>query len=152
MTFYTYGYLTHQNYSGTALRIGLIIVLLLTAFFVLFRYLRNRTLVKYRDLSVILLMASALVIGFQFQSYSTLRANQSKTSTVVGVLKTVAKRNHVAPQNLQTNATAVNAQMLIRNAKTHQYYRVLYNSDSASFITEKLLVQMNQTKIKVVGD
>ncbi|WP_288700320.1 DUF3290 family protein [uncultured Secundilactobacillus sp.] len=152
MTFYTYKYLSNQNYSGTYLRIAIFSMLLIAAVIVLFLYYRHRSSVKYRDLAVIFLIGSLLMIGFQYQDYSFLKDSKNQSTAVVGVLREVASQNHVKVSHLQSDSTTATNGMLVRNIKSGQYYRVIFNSDQSGFITEKIQVQLNRNKINVVGE
>ncbi|WP_461244650.1 DUF3290 family protein [Secundilactobacillus muriivasis] len=151
MTFYTYTYLKDQNFTISYIRLTILTVLLIAAFIVFLRYFRNRTAVKYRDLTVIFLIASLLMIGFQFQNFSALKSSRNNNNNVLGILTKIGKRNHVSPKDLQTNTTTASDSMLVRNGKTHQYYRVLYNDDQSGFLTEKINLQLTNTQVKVMG-
>ncbi len=91
------------------------------------------------------------MIGFQFQNFSALKSTRNNSNNVLGILTKIGKRNHVSPENLQTNTTTASDSMLVRNSKTQQYYRVLYNDDQSGFIIEKINLQLTNTKVKVVG-
>lgn len=151
MTFYTYSYLKNQNFTTSYLRLAILTVLLIAAAVVFLKYFRDRTSVKYRDLLVIFLTGSLLLIGFQFQNFSILQNNKHNSNNVVGILQRIAKQNGVSPRDLQTNTTTASDQMLVRDSRQHRYYRVLYNDDQSGFITEKINVQLTKTKLKVVG-
>lgn len=151
MTFYTYTYLKNQNFTTSYIRLAILTLLLIAAAVVFLKYFRDRTSVKYRDLLVIFLTASLLLISFQFQNFSSLQSSQHNSSNVLGILNRIAKQNQVSPQYLQTNTTTASDQMLVRDSRHHQYYRVLYNDDQSGFMTEKINVQFTKTKLKVVG-
>ncbi|WP_203650456.1 DUF3290 family protein [Secundilactobacillus yichangensis] len=151
MTFYTYSYLKNQNFTTSYIRLAILTILLIAAVVVFLKYFRDRTSVKYRDLLVIFLTASLLLISFQFQNFSILQNNKHNSSNVLGILSRIAKQNHVSPRDLQTNTTTASDQMLVRDSQHHLYYRVLYNDDQSGFMTEKINVQLTKTKLKVVG-
>ena len=92
------------------------------------------------------------MIGFQYQDYSFLKDSKNQSTAVVGVLREVASQNHVKVSHLQSDSTTATNGMLVRNIKSGQYYRVIFNSDQSGFITEKIQVQLNRNKINVVGE
>lgn len=106
---------------------------------------------KYRDLLVIFVTASLLLIGFQFQGFTTIHSTKMNNNNVLGILDKIAQKEHVSAKYLQTNTTTANDQMLVRNSRKHHFYRILYNDDQTGFLTEKINVQLTKTKVKVVG-
>ena len=145
MTFYTYGYLTTQHSTWQYVRIGLLIALLVVSIGLFIYYLRHRWNVKYKDLSIITATLLLLVLGLQINSLVSLQSATKQTGQITATVQQVAKQLKVQPAKLSVNATTTGSDMLVKSPKG--YYRLVYSSDGASFVLEKLTLEHPQIKL-----
>ncbi|WP_341780204.1 DUF3290 domain-containing protein [Levilactobacillus sp. HBUAS70063] len=145
MTFYTYGYLTTQHSTWQYVRIGLLIALLVVSIGLFIYYLRHQWNVKYKDLSIITATLLLLVLGLQINSLVSLQSATKQTGQITATVQQVAKQLKVQPAKLSVNATTTGSDMLVKSPKG--YYRLVYSSDGASFVLEKLTLEHPQIKL-----
>jgi len=145
MTFYTYSYLTTQHSTWQYVRIGLLIALLVVSIGLFIYYLRHQWNVKYKDLSIITATLLLLVLGLQINSLVSLQSATKQTGQITATVQQVAKQLKVQPAKLSVNATTTGSDMLVKSPKG--YYRLVYSSDGASFVLEKLTLEHPQIKL-----
>lgn len=152
MTFYTYQYFRNQNYSGVYIRIAIVSILLIAIIFFLYKYFKNRRLTKYRDLTVIFIVAALILVASQFQNFSVTNNTKNETNKVTGVLNQVAKIEKISKEDLQSSVKANSDSMIVRDAEKNRYYRILFDDQLNHFIIEKINIDVNNVQIKVVGE
>lgn len=145
MTFYTYGYLTTQHSTWQYVRIGLLIALLVISIGLFVYYLRHQWNVKYKDLSIITATVLLLVLGLQINSLVSLQSATKQTGQITSTVQQVAQQLKVKPAKLSVNATTIGSDFLVKSPKG--YYRLVYSSDGASFVLEKLTLEHPQIKL-----
>ncbi|UIF29227.1 DUF3290 domain-containing protein [Levilactobacillus brevis] len=145
MTFYTYGYLTTQHSTWQYVRIGLLIALLVISIGLFVYYLRHQWNVKYKDLSIITATVLLLVLGLQINSLVSLQSATKQTGQITSTVQQVAQQLKVKPAKLSVNATTTGSDLLVKSPKG--YYRLVYSSDGASFVLEKLTLEHPQIKL-----
>ena len=145
MTFYTYGYLTTQHSTWQYVRIGLLIALLVVSIGLFIYYLRHQWNVKYKDLSIITATVLLLVLGLQINSLVSLQSATKQTGQITSTVQQVAQQLKVKPAKLSVNATTTGSDLLVKSPKG--YYRLVYSSDGASFVLEKLTLEHPQIKL-----
>nr|WP_238921722.1 DUF3290 family protein [Weissella cibaria] len=97
MTFYTIDYLTQRHsWLETATTVVIAVLVIIFAIFAVL-YFRNNLKSKYRDLSVMMLLLVAFVIGLQYQDMNQVKSQSAQTAQVVKLLKHVAHNRDVKP-------------------------------------------------------
>lgn len=145
MTFYTYHYLTTQHSTWQYVRIGLLIALLVVFIGLFAYYLRHQWNVKYKDLSIITATLLLLVLGLQINSLVSLQSASKQTGQITATVQQVAHHLKVKPAKVSVNATTTGTDLLVKSPKG--FYRLVFSSDGASFVLEKITLENPQVKL-----
>lgn len=149
MQFYTYQYLLDDQTKFPYTRIIVITILAVAFIALLVRYFWDKGDVKYKDLAVIVGTLLILTVAIQFNDYTNLRTTTQKSGQEVSLVKDVAKRLKVKPQELSVNNTQTDTgDILVKSP--HGYYRVIFNDDNSAYALEK--VSLKPSKIEVKGE
>lgn len=131
MTFYSYNYLVEQNKTPNILFIIVSIILVLAVVISGYRYYRNRTDNKYRDLLIIFVLCAALFVGINYNNYEKQLDVTNKTNQTLTLMRSIAKSKDVSAKKLYSNNSALTEGMLIKNGK--KIYRVSFDNNQNSF-------------------
>lgn len=131
MTFYSYDYLVEQNKTPNILFIIVTIILVVALLITGYRYYRNRTDNKYRDLLIIFVLGAFTFVGINYNNYEKQLDVTNKTNQTLTLMKSVAKSKHTSAKKLYSNNSAPTEGMLIKNGK--HYYRVSFDNNQNSF-------------------
>jgi len=135
MTFYSYGYLTHQNSNHTLFQLAAISIIILVIAFVSWLWYRHKTDLKYRDLFIIMVLLLFLLIGIQFNEWQSLQSSFSQKSQVTQIMQRVADEKGVARQKVWSNTSTISNGMLIKVQGA--IYNVTVNPDGNSYTLTK---------------
>lgn len=131
MTFYSYGYLTHQNSNHTLFQLAVISIIILIIALISWLWLRHKTDLKYRDLFIIMVLLLGLLIGVQFNEWQTLQSSFSQKSQVTQIMQRVAKEQGCSTSQVWSNTSTVSSGMLIK--VPGHVYNVTVNTDGNSY-------------------
>ncbi|RRK11772.1 DUF3290 domain-containing protein [Lactiplantibacillus garii] len=131
MTFYSYGYLTHQNSNHILIQLAVISIIIVIIAFLSWLWYRHKTDLKYRDLFIIMVLVLLLLIGVQFNEWQTLQSSFTQKSQVTQIMQRVAKEKGVAKTAVWSNTSTVSSGMLIKVQR--QIYNVTVNTDGNSY-------------------
>ncbi|MFC6294522.1 DUF3290 domain-containing protein [Lactiplantibacillus daoliensis] len=135
MTFYSYGYLTHQNSNHTLFQLAVISIIILVIAFVSWLWYRHKTDLKYRDLFIIMVLLLFLSVGIQFNEWQSLQSSFSQKSQVTQIMQRVADEKGVARQKVWSNTSTISNGMLIK--VNGRIYNVTVNPDGNSYTLTK---------------
>ena len=148
MKFYSYEYLLNkidQSNTITYVTGGFLLLVIIVS---LFKYYKNRQDSKYRELAIITILGSFLLIGIQVSDYqsNSISANQYKSSIefIVGVSEKL---------NIDKKHIYINSEASIENSFLKiddNYYRVISNGKKGDYLLEKIeLVEPIVEKVEV---
>lgn len=147
MTFYTIGYLTQRHsWLETATTVVIAVLVIVFSIFAVL-YFRNNLKSKYRDLSVMMLLLVAFVIGLQYQDMNQVKSQSAQKAQVVKLLKHVAHNRDVEPAQVAVNSVNLNNNLIVKAGKT--FYRVNLSADQSNYTLEKTNLLDEHTVVEV---
>ena len=147
MTFYTIDYLTQRHsWLKTATTVVIAVLVIIFAIFAVL-YFRNNLKSKYRDLSVMMLLLVAFVIGLQYQDMNQVKSQSAQKAQVVKLLKHVAHNRDVKPAQVAVNSVNLNNNLIVKAGKT--FYRVNLSADQSNYTLEKTNLLDEHTVVEV---
>ncbi|TPR50123.1 DUF3290 family protein [Apilactobacillus micheneri] len=126
LDFYSYHYLTHPN---TFIYYILLVLALIVGGFIIFngfKYMRDRTNLKYRDMFIMLILFAVLAISLLFANILQQNNSNSQNSQTVKMVQTISKNMKVPKSKIYTSSTQLtNGMTILINKK---YYEANFNS------------------------
>ena len=147
MTFYTIEYLSQRHsWMETATTI---VIALLVAIFAIFAvlYFKNNLKSKYRDLSVMMLLLVAFVVGIQYQDMNQIKSQSAQKEQVVRLLKSVAHAKDVKYNRVSINRVNLNSNLIVK--VDNVFYRVNLSADQSNYTLEKTNLLDENTVVEV---
>ena len=135
MDFYTYSYLQTHQQTITVVSYGIILGALLLILYYLLRYLHHRLITRYRDLSIVFLLFTLILLGTQIEQLTYVHKNQWQSSQILPFIEEVAQDNNLSKNQVMVNQTTLNNGMLIR-FKGYDYQLQL-NNDHNSYTLQR---------------
>lgn len=147
MTIYTIDYLTQRHsWLETATTVVIAVLVIIFAIFAVL-YFRNNLKSKYRDLSVMMLLLVAFVIGLQYQDMNQVKSQSAQKAQVIKLLKHVAHNRDVKPAQVAVNSVNLNNNLIVKAGKT--FYRVNLSADQSNYTLEKTNLLDEHTVVEV---
>ena len=131
MTFYSYGYLTHQNGNHTLFQLAIISIIIFIIGFISWRWYLHRIDLKYRDLFVIMVLVLLLLLGVQYNEWQTLQIIFSQKSQVTQIMQRIATEKGVPTTRIWANTSTISNGLLIK--VDQRIYNVTINTDGNSY-------------------
>lgn len=135
MNFYTYSYLQTHQQTITVVSYGIILGALLLILYYLLRYLHHRLITRYRDLSIVFLLFTLILLGTQIEQLTYVHKNQWQSSQILPFIEAVAQDHNLSKNQVMVNQTTLNNGMLIR-FKGYDYQLQL-NNDHNSYTLQR---------------
>lgn len=135
MDFYTYSYLQTRQQTITVVSYGIILGALLLILYYLLRYLHHRLITRYRDLSIVFLLFTLILLGTQIEQLTYVHKNQWQSSQILPFIEAVAQDHNLSKNQVMVNQTTLNNGMLIR-FKGYDYQLQL-NNDHNSYTLQR---------------
>lgn len=135
MDFYTYSYLQTHQQTITVVSYGIILGALLLILYYLLRYLHHRLITRYRDLSIVFLLFTLILLGTQIEQLTYVHKNQWQSSQILSFIEAVAQDHNLSKNQVMVNQTTLNNGMLIR-FKGYDYQLQL-NNDHNSYTLQR---------------
>lgn len=148
MKFYSYEYLLNkidQSNTITYVTGGFLLLVIIVS---LFKYYKNRQDSKYRELAIITILGSFLLIGIQVSDYqsNSISANQYKSS--VKFIEGVSEKLNIDKTHIYINSEASIENSFLKI--DDNYYRVISNGKKGDYLLEKIeLVEPIVEKVEV---
>lgn len=142
MNLYSYSYLIHSSNVVTNIFIGLAIILGLVFIFYGFKYLRNRTNLRYRNVLIAVLAFASLLICIQVNRIQDLHSTKSQVGETVQVMKNISHQQHISLKHIYSSSSNFTSGMLIKANK--HYYTVDANSDNSAYHLNQAQPASNQ--------
>lgn len=135
MDFYTYSYLQTHQQTITVVSYGIILGALLLILYYLLRCLHHRLITRYRDLSIVFLLFTLILLGTQIEQLTYVHKNQWQSSQILPFIEAVAQDHNLSKNQVMVNQTTLNNGMLIR-FKGYDYQLQL-NNDHNSYTLQR---------------
>ena len=148
MKFYSYEYLLNKIDQSNTITYAVGGCLLLIIIVSLFKYYKNRQDSKYRELAIITILGSFLLIGIQVSDYqsNSISANQYKSS--VKFIEGVSEKLNIDKTHIYINSEASIENSFLKI--DDNYYRVISNGKKGDYLLEKIeLVEPIVEKVEV---
>ena len=148
MKFYSYEYLLNkidQSNTITYVTGGFLLLIIIVS---LFKYYKNRQDSKYRELAIITILGSFLLIGIQVSDYqsNSISANQDKSS--IEFIEGVSEKLNIDKKHIYINSEASIENSFLKI--DDNYYRVISNGKKGDYLLEKIeLVEPIVEKVEV---
>lgn len=148
MKFYSYEYLLNkidQSNTITYVTGGFLLLVIIVS---LFKYYKNRQDSKYRELAIITILGSFLLIGIQVSDYqsNSIPANQYKSS--IEFIEGVSEKLNIDKKHIYINSEASIENSFLKI--DDNYYRVISNGKKGDYLLEKIeLVEPIVEKVEV---
>lgn len=114
---------------------GIILGALLLILYYLLRYLHHRLITRYRDLSIVFLLFTLILLGTQIEQLTYIHKNQWQSSQILPFIEAVAQDHNLSKNQVMVNQTTLNNGMLIR-FKGYDYQLQL-NNDHNSYTLQR---------------
>ncbi|UQS82713.1 DUF3290 domain-containing protein [Bombilactobacillus folatiphilus] len=145
--FYTYDYLTRQPNRMSAIMIFISVILLGIIIISLLLFLKHRDDGKYRELTIITILALLLTLTIQYDNWTQDRNSINGNGQVAGLMKQVAHTKKTNVHQIYSNSTALEDGMLLKVKS--QIFKVQLNADNSSFEITK--VHLTNPQINVIN-
>ena len=148
MKFYSYEYLLNkidQSNTITYVTGGFLLLVIIVS---LFKYYKNRQDSKNRELAIITILGSFLLIGIQVSDYqsNSISANQYKSS--IEFIEGVSEKLNIDKKHIYINSEASIENSFLKI--DDNYYRVISNGKKGDYLLEKIeLVEPIVEKVEV---
>lgn len=146
LEFYTYNFISNQVQINHFFEYVVIFLVLIGFLFTSIKYLRNRVKTKNRDLFIIFLLLSILLIGFQLTDYKKSQSDAEQSSRMMDFIKSVAEDKGLPVDTISVNSPRIKNDMLI--CIGNSFYQVNFISNYSAY--ELKSISMINTNIRVI--
>ena len=136
MKFYSYDYLQsklQQNNLLSYIIIGVLIVILCIA---LIKYYKNRQDTKYRELSIILVLSTLLVVGVSVNEYKSNAVSSNQYKSSIHFIEKISNDLNIDKTHIYINSEASIENSFVKVDNT--YYRVISSGKKDEYLLEKI--------------
>ncbi|WP_242446899.1 DUF3290 family protein [Apilactobacillus bombintestini] len=131
MDLYSYNYLTHPNTLVTYLLVALAVVVGIMIIFNGFKYMRDRTNLKYRDLFITMILVAILSISIGFSNIMQQKNSSSQNSQTTQMVKDISRNKHVSTSQIYVSSTQLTNGMTVKVGRN--YYQADFNTSYNSY-------------------
>ncbi|MEJ6401100.1 DUF3290 family protein [Nicoliella lavandulae] len=136
MNLYSYKFLSQNNDTFNYIFLIVMVIFGLALIFIGYKYLQNRTNLKFRDFFILLILITLLVIGMQI---SNVNSNSfSNGRRVADLLQQISKDEHVPLNEVYVDSTSLNSSMTAKVG--NKFYNVTVNDKQTGY-------QISPTKV-----
>lgn len=143
MDLYSYNYLTHPNSLVTYLLLALAVVVGLLIIFNGFKYMRDRTNLKYRDLFITMTLVAVLAISIGFSNILQQRNSSSQNSQTTEMVKAISRSKHISTSKIYVSSPQLTNGMTVKVGS--KFYQATFNASFNSYQLQP--IQLIPTKI-----
>ena len=136
MKFYSYEYLQSKIVQNNIVGIVIVGILLLVLLFSLIKYYKNRQDTKYRELSIILVLSTLLVVGVSVNEYKSNAVSSNQYKSSIHFIGKISNDLNIDKTHIYINSEASieNSFVKVDNA----YYRVISSGKKDEYLLEKI--------------
>ena len=136
MKFYSYDYLQSKLQQNNLLSYIIIAVLIVILCISLIKYYKNRQDTKYRELSIILVLSTLLVVGVSVNEYKSNAVSSNQYKSSIHFIEKISNDLNIDKTHIYINSEASieNSFVKVDNA----YYRVISSGKKDEYLLEKI--------------
>lgn len=133
MTFYNIDYIKNNQNSDRTILYVLMLIAAAAMIIFTFLYLKDRFATRYRDLGIIALLFLLLFAGSQYEKYTQINSQKSQATQIIPFIKSVARDNNVAENDVLVNSTSLQNGMIVRIDSKNIDYQLNLNDDNNTY-------------------
>lgn len=146
MKFYSYEYLLNKSEQNNIIQIIIMILCITILVFALYKYYKDKSNTKFRELAIIMVMAVLLVIGVNVDSYTKTKISTNQYKSEVTLLKNISEYFNITKEDIFINSESKIEGAIIK--VKDDYYRVINSGKKDDYILEKMT--LIEPKIELV--
>ncbi|KOY77429.1 putative membrane protein yetF [Apilactobacillus kunkeei] len=131
MDLYSYDYLIHPNTIVTYLLLALAVIVGLMIIFNGFKYMRDRTNLKYRDIFITMILIAILSISIGFSNILQQRNSSSQNSQTTEMVKAISRSKHISTSKIYVSSPQLTNGMTVKVGD--KFYQATFNSSFNSY-------------------
>jgi len=136
MKFYSYDYLQSKLQQNNLLSYIIIGVLIVILCITLIKYYKNRQDTKYRELSIILVLSTLLVVGVSVNEYKSNAVSSNQYKSSIHFIEKISNDLNIDKTHIYINSEASIENSFVKVDNT--YYRVISSGKKDEYLLEKI--------------
>lgn len=136
MKFYSYDYLQSKLQQNNLLSYIIIGVLIVILCITLIKYYKNRQDTKYRELSIILVLSTLLVVGVSVNEYKSNAVSSNQYKSSIHFIEKISNDLNIDKKHIYINSEASIENSFVKVDNT--YYRVISSGKKDEYLLEKI--------------
>lgn len=136
MKFYSYDYLQSKLQQNNLLSYIIIAVLIVILCITLIKYYKNRQDTKYRELSIILVLSTLLVVGVSINEYKSNAVSSNQYKSSIHFIEKISNDLNIDKTHIYINSEASIENSFVKVDNT--YYRVISSGKKDEYLLEKI--------------
>ena len=136
MKFYSYYYLQSKLQQNNLISYIIIAVLIVILCITLIKYYKNRQDTKYRELSIILVLSTLLVVGVSINEYKSNAVSSNQYKSSIHFIEKISNDLNIDKIHIYINSEASIENSFVKVDNT--YYRVISSGKKDEYLLEKI--------------
>ena len=136
MKFYSYDYLQSKLQQNNLLSYIIIAVLIVILCITLIKYYKNRQDTKYRELSIILVLSTLVVVGVSINEYKSNAVSSNQYKSSIHFIEKISNDLNIDKTHIYINSEASIENSFVKVDNT--YYRVISSGKKDEYLLEKI--------------
>ena len=136
MKFYSYDYLQSKLQQNNLISYIIIAVLIVILCITLIKYYKNRQDTKYRELSIILVLSTLLVVGVSINEYKSNAVSSNQYKSSIHFIEKISNDLNTDKTHIYINSEASIENSFVKVDNT--YYRVISSGKKDEYLLEKI--------------
>ena len=136
MKFYSYDYLQSKLQQNNLISYIIIAVLIVILCITLIKYYKNRQDTKYRELSIILVLSTLLVVGVSINEYKSNAVSSNQYKSSIHFIEKISNDLNIDKIHIYINSEASIENSFVKVDNT--YYRVISSGKKDEYLLEKI--------------
>ena len=136
MKFYSYDYLQSKLQQNNLLSYIIIAVLIVILCITLIKYYKKRQDTKYRELSIILVLSTLLVVGVSVNEYKSNAVSSNQYKSSIHFIEKISNDLNIDKTHIYINSEASIENSFVKVDNT--YYRVISSGKKDEYLLEKI--------------
>ena len=136
MKFYSYDYLQSKLQQSNLISYIIIAVLIVILCITLIKYYKNRQDTKYRELSIILVLSTLLVVGVSINEYKSNAVSSNQYKSSIHFIEKISNDLNIDKTHIYINSEASIENSFVKVDNT--YYRVISSGKKDEYLLEKI--------------
>ncbi|WP_276767824.1 DUF3290 family protein [Gemella morbillorum] len=136
MKFYSYDYLQSKLQQNNLISYIIIAVLIVILCITLIKYYKNRQDTKYRELSIILVLSTLLVVGVSVNEYKSNAVSSNQYKSSIHFIEKISNDLNIDKTHIYINSEASIENSFVKVDNT--YYRVISSGKKDEYLLEKI--------------